>query len=65
MSDRQWRKHLQHCKALYDCQRKLHTDDVTKRLSTCKRDPTPEGRMVIPFFVIEGPWGLVADNRAA
>jgi hypothetical protein len=66
LSDNQWRKHLMQSKALADCQRKLHTDEVTQRMSTCKpAEPTPGGRILIPIFVIEGPWGLIADNRIA
>lgn len=63
LSEAQWRKHVLQCKGMFDCQRKLHTDEMTKQLSACRREPTADGSIMIPIFVIEGPWGLVPDPR--
>lgn len=65
MSERRWHARLQQAKHLYECQRRLHTDEAVRKLSTtCGAGAGKDdlGRIVIPTLVIEAPWGIVPDR---
>ncbi len=57
----QWNRKLAELKKLYDCQRKLQTDEAARNVSTgagaCRKDaPPPEGRRVVPTLIIKAAW---------
>lgn len=65
MSAARWHARLQQAKHLYECQRRLHTDEAVRKLSTaCGAGAGKDdlGRVVIPTLVIEAAWGITADR---
>jgi hypothetical protein len=60
MSRQQWFRKVREDKKLYDCRRRLATDEAARHLSgaTCRKDAqsSSDGRVVVPVLVIKAAW---------
>lgn len=69
ISARRWMRRMRKAKHLYDCQRRLHTEEEARRAGAVACAPARRagdqsggGRVHVPILVIEAPWGLAPDR---